>query len=493
MEFNRYRQPLAPHRPGSVTGIPRWSGILLSVLIYLAPVPQAAGDAGIEGLRATGKAFSSVAKQASPSVVFIQVEGDDGPVRGESNGVGWPFQDELFRRFFGDDFPGAPRRPQTRQSPPQIGQGSGFVFAAGKDTSYILTNSHVVENAARIRVRLRDGREFDARLKATDPKSDIAVLEIAAHGLPALKWADSAQLEVGEWVVALGNPFGLSHTLTVGVVSAIGRTSLGINDYEDFIQTDAAINPGNSGGPLLNLDGEVVGMNTAIFSQSGGHLGVGFAIPSNLARVIAEQIVDNGGVVRGYIGLAVQPIGADLAEALGIESNQGVLVNRVFPGSPAEQVGIRPGDVLTHFDGLPLADGGHYRNQAAQAKPDSEVELSLLRDGRRLQVSVRVGRIDEAAVQRAEAARAIGLGVRALSADENRRLRDTRAVLITSVARGSLAALANIRPGTLILEVNRKPVGSPEEFNAALGDSEAGVLLRLLDNGGNRTVTLRWR
>ncbi len=493
MEFNRYRSPLMLQRSNAAAGKRRWCAILFSVLIPLATVQQAAGDTGIEGLRATGKAFSSVAKQASPSVVFIQVEGDAEAPRDEPNGGGWPFQDDLFRRFFGDDFPGLPRRPPARQPSPQIGQGSGFVFASGKDGSYILTNSHVVREAARIRVRLRDGREFDARLKATDPKSDIAVLEIAARDLPALKWADSALLEVGEWVVALGNPFGLSHTLTVGVVSATGRTSLGINDYEDFIQTDAAINPGNSGGPLLNLDGEVVGMNTAIFSQSGGHLGVGFAIPSNLARAIAEQIVNNGSVVRGYIGLAVQPIDPDLADALRIESNQGVLVNQVFPGSPAEQAGIRPGDVLTHFDGLPLADGGHYRNLAAQAKPDSEVALNLLRDGRRLQFTVQAGRIDEAAVQRTEAARAIGLGVRPLNEQESRQLRGIRAVLVTGVARGSLAALANIRPGTLILEVNRKPVGNPEEFTAALGDSDGSVMLRLLDNGGNRTVTLRWR
>ncbi len=467
---------------------PRW--LLLALLFALMPATVQAGDAGIERLRATGKAFSAVAKQASPSVVFIQVEGVDETATAAGE---WPFQDDLFRRFFGDDFPALPRRPKQNTPRAVIGQGSGFVFADAQDKTYILTNSHVVENASRIRVKLRDGREFDARLKATDPKSDIAVLEIAARGLPTLKWADSSRLEVGEWVVALGNPFGLSHTLTVGVVSATGRTSLGINDYEDFIQTDAAINPGNSGGPLLNLDGEVVGMNTAIFSQSGGYMGVGFAIPSNLARAIADQIVANGGVVRGYIGLAVQPLSADLAEALHIEGGQGVLVNQVYPGSPAEQAGIRPGDVLTHFDGLALADGGHYRNQAAQAKPDSSVVLGLLRDGHRLQITVRVGRIDETAVQRAEAARAIGLGVRALSADESRRLRDARAVLVTSVARGSLAALANIRPGTLILEVNRKPVSTPEEFNAALGESDASALLRLLDNGGNRSITLRWR
>jgi len=460
-------------------------------LLLLPPV-FAAQDGGIESLRQTGKAFSSVARKVSPSVVFIHVEGRSPDAE---NGTGdWPFHDDLLRRFFGDDFPGL-ARPAPKNPRRAIGQGSGFVFSTRGDSAYILTNSHVVEDAERIRVKLHDGREYDAALQGTDPRSDVAVLKVEARGLTALKWGDSAKLEVGEWVVAMGNPFGLSHTLTTGVVSAKGRTSLGINDYEDFIQTDAAINPGNSGGPLLNLDGEVVGVNTAIFSRSGGHMGVGFAIPSNLARIIAEQLLASGRVVRGYIGLTVQPLNMEIAEALQLTQTRGALVNEVQAGSPAEQAGLRAGDVLTHFDGIPLADGGQYRNRAAMATPGSSVTLGLIRDGKPLQIAVQVRLLDEDAVQRAEAAAALGIAVRGLTPDETHRVRVAKAVVVTGVAPRSVAALAGIRPGTLILEVNRRPVGSAEEYAAALVENgEAGsVLLRIADNGRSRQVNLRWR
>jgi serine protease Do len=465
---------------------------LLPILLITLALPMAAfaRDDGIEGLRQTGKAFAAVARQVSPSVVFIQVEERQASV--ENLNEGFPFGDDLLRRFFGDDFPGLSRRPGSRQQRKSISQGSGFVFASVGEVSYILTNSHVVESAEQIRVKLQDGREFDARIRGADPKSDVAVLEVAARGLPALKWGDSGRLDVGEWVVAMGNPFGLSHTLTAGVVSAKGRTSLGINDYEDFIQTDAAINPGNSGGPLLNLDGEVVGMNTAIFSRSGGYMGVGFAIPSNLARTIAEQLVSAGKVVRGYIGLTVQPLTQDIAEALGQKENRGVLVNQVNESSPAEQAGIRPGDVLVSLDGDPLPDGGQYRNRAAQAKPGSTVSLGLIRDGRRLDVPVKVVQLDEEAAQGADAAKILGMAVRGVSPEEARRLKVAKAVLVTTVESGSLAALAGIAPGTLILEANRKPVGNPREFAAALGEVGGSVLLRILEKGNSRYVTLRW-
>jgi len=461
-------------------------------LLFLPPV-FAAQDGGIESLRQTGKAFSSVARKVSPSVVFIHVEGRTAQAANGEAGD-WPFQDDLLRRFFGDDFPGL-ARPAPKKPRRAIGQGSGFIFATRGNSAYILTNSHVVDNAQRIRVKLHDGREYDAALQGTDPRSDIAVLKVEARGLTALKWGDSAKLEVGEWVVAMGNPFGLSHTLTTGVVSAKGRTSLGINDYEDFIQTDAAINPGNSGGPLLNLDGEVVGMNTAIFSRSGGHMGVGFAIPSNLARTIAEQLLASGRVVRGYIGLTVQPLSMEIAEALQLTQTRGALVNEVQAGSPAEQAGLRAGDVLTHFDGIPLADGGQYRNRAAMAKPGSSVTLGLVRDGKPLQIAVQVRLLDEDAVQRAEAAAALGMAVRGLTPDETRRAGVAKAVVVTGVAPRSVAAQAGIRTGTLILEVNRRPVGSAEEYAAALVEKgEAGsALLRIADNGRSRQVNLRWR
>jgi len=463
---------------------------LLLALFLLLPIAHA-HDGGLESLRQTGKAFSTVARKVAPAVVFIQVEEGseeaDEPERGA-----WPFHEELFRRFFGDDLPGL-SRPAPRKPRRAVGQGSGFVFAHGSQGAYVLTNHHVIENARKIRVRFQDGREFVARLKGADAKSDVAVLEIPARDLPALKWGDSASLEVGEWVVALGNPFGLSHTLTTGVVSAKGRTSLGINDYEDFIQTDAAINPGNSGGPLLNLDGEVVGVNTAIFSRSGGYMGVGFAIPSNLARAIAEQLVASGKVARGYIGLTVQPLTPDIAEALGLKDARGVLVSQVNANSPAERAGLRAGDVLVSLDGIPLADGGHYRNRAALAQPGSRVGIGLIREGRRLDIPVTVARLDEEALRGVEAAKSLGVAVRGLNPEEARRARLAKAVVVVAVEPGSLAERAGIGPGTLILEANRKPVGSPGEFAAALGEAEGGVLLRLLDNGHTRQVTLRWR
>jgi serine protease Do len=468
--------------------------LLLAGLLCL-PAAQAQ-DGGIESLRQTGKAFSSVAKKVAPSVVFIQVEGRAENERAASDA--WPFHDDLFRRFFGDEWGGpggfgAPSRPAPRKPRKAMSQGSGFVFAHAGESSYVVTNHHVVENARRITVRFQDGREYEARLKGSDAKSDVAVLEIAARGLPPLRWGDSARLEVGEWVVAMGNPFGLSHTLTTGVVSAKGRTSLGINDYEDFIQTDAAINPGNSGGPLLNLDGEVVGMNTAIFSRSGGYMGVGFAIPSNLARSIAEQLLATGKVVRGYIGLTVQPLTAELAETMRLKDRLGVLVNQVNPGSPAEQAGAKVGDVLSHFDGAPLTDGGQYRNRSALAKPGSTVTLGVLREGKRLELPVMVARLDEGTQQSSQAVKAVGVTVRALTHDEVKRLGIAGAVMVTAVEPGSLAALAGIGPGTLILEANRAVVSTPGEFAAALGENEGSVVLRLYDNGRSRAITLRWR
>jgi serine protease Do len=254
-----------------------------------------------------------------------------------------------------------------------MGQGSGFVFLSKNgllsDKTYLLTNNHVVENAERIRVRFQNGSEYDATVTGRDPQSDVAVIEIEAGGLSALTLADSSELEVGEWVVAMGNPFGLSHTLTVGVVSATGRTSVGINDYEDFIQTDAAINPGNSGGPLTNLDGNVVGMNTAIFSRNGGYMGIGFAIPSNLIKAIGNQLIEQEEVTRGYLGIMIQQLPPDLAESFNIKSGQGILVAQVSEDSPAQKAGLRQSDVIIVYGGEPVNDVGGFRNRVSLTRP----------------------------------------------------------------------------------------------------------------------------
>ncbi|ADJ27892.1 DegQ family serine endoprotease [Nitrosococcus watsonii] len=478
----------------------RYRMILLLLVVLFALPAQALEKGGVESLRQTGKAFAAVAREVSPSVVFIQVES----IREEQGSQAFPppFGDEFFRRFFGEPFSPrgeAPRGHQRRA----VGQGSGFIFSSKKgllsDKTYILTNSHVVEDADKIRVQFQDDREFEGEIVGTDPKSDIAVIEIAAGGLPALKWGDSSKLQVGEWVVAMGNPFGLSHTLTVGVVSATGRTSLGISDYEDFIQTDAAINPGNSGGPLVNLNGEVVGVNTAIFSRSGGYMGIGFAIPSKLAKVIANQLIETGEVTRGYLGIVIQPLTAELAESFNMEQSQGILVAQVSEDSPAKKAGLKQGDVIVGYQDKPVKDIGSFRNRVALTAPGSHETLTIIRDGKQQKVKITIGELSqeqtltEAPTQSAEE---LGLAVQTLTPELAKQF-DVKAgegVVVTGVERGSIAAMAGIRTGNVILQINRKPIHSAKEFNRAIQESQEGKRALLLIRSGNMQhyVVLRW-
>lgn len=483
----------------------------LAVLwLGMTALPTYALEGGIESLRQTGKAFASVARAVSPSVVFVQVEGKASPtaISGHSSPFGeeWPFDDDMFKRFFGDQFPGIPQMPKPeapRGERRAIGQGSGFVFATRdgllSDKAYILTNNHVVENAEKIRVRLQDGREFDAKVTGRDPQSDVAVLEIKAAGLPPLQWGDSSKLEVGEWVVAIGNPFGLSHTLTVGVVSAKGRTSVGINDYEDFIQTDAAINPGNSGGPLVNLDGEVVGINTAIFSRSGGYMGIGFAIPSNLAKAIAKQLIEHGEVTRGYLGVVIQQLTPDLAESFDIDSGKGILVAQVSEDSPAAKAGLRQGDVIVEYRGEPVTDVGSFRNRVSLTAPGSTETITVLRDGKRKTLQVTIGKLTEdklLAQGPAQSLDEIGLTVQTLTPQlaEQFDARPGEGVVVTEVRSGSIAAMAGIETGSVILQVNREPVGSAADFQRAIKQaaSDKRVLLLVRKGGMQRYVALSW-
>lgn len=473
------------------------------LLVFITPSTFANDDDGVENLRETGKAFASVASKVSPSVVYIQVEGRD-PQGNFSSPFGdqFPFGEDFFRRFFGQPFPGTP--PGEGQQQPRIqGQGSGFVFAAEKgllsNKTWILTNHHVVENAENITVKFQDGREFDAEIKGTDPKSDIAVLEIEAGGLPALEWGDSTQLDVGEWVVAMGNPFGLSHTLTVGVVSAKGRTSVGISDYEDFIQTDAAINPGNSGGPLVNLEGKVVGVNTAIFSRSGGYMGIGFAIPSQLARHIANSLIETGKVVRGYLGIVIQPLTKDLAESFGIDVSSGILVAQVEDDTPADEAGFRQGDVIVEYEGKEVNDVGDFRNRISLTEPGASRDITVIRDGKRRTLKVTIGTLDDSrllAAGGADTSEELGLVVQTLTPDLAQQF-DAEAgegVVVTGVKPGSIAAMAGIRTGTIILQVDRQPVTNAAEFRRAVKNSSDDNRVLLLVNQGEmqRYVVLRW-
>jgi serine protease Do len=462
--------------------------VWICVFLLFPPVSQAK-DGGIESLRQTSKAFAEVAKTVSPAVVFIQIEKTvkRPDVQFFSPfGQGSPFGDEFFRRFFGVPGPGNPQ--QYQQSPQQqiVGQGSGFIIS--KD-GYILTNNHVVGGADKVTVKLLDGREFTAKTVGADPHSDVAVIKIEADNLPVLEMGDSDAIEVGEWVVAIGNPFGLSHTLTVGVVSAKGRSSVGIADYENFIQTDAAINPGNSGGPLVDLDGKVVGMNTAIFSHSGGYMGIGFAIPINMAKSIKDQLIKTGSVVRGYLGITIQNLTLELAKSFGMKDQKGILVAQVTEDSPAEKAGIKQGDVIIEFNGQPVDQVGTFRNQVALKIPGSKENITIFRHGERRVLSVTIGRLPDGELTVAGGSHnleKLGLTVQNLTPELARQfgLDGEKGVVVIQVVPGSPAALAQIKPGGIILEVNRKPIKNTEELKKAMaGMPENSAVLLLVKEG----------
>jgi len=477
-----------------------WLGLTLAALWILATAATSIAPAqgtGPAELRTTGRAFSAVASKVSPALVFIKVEkhltGQAVPAA-PLNDPSDLFNDEFFRRFFGDRFPG--RRPSTPRNNYRItGQGSGFIISTD---GYILTNNHVVGDADVISVKLNDGRELKAKLIGTDPHTDVALIKIPADGLPVLPMGNSDDLEVGEWVLAFGNPFGLSDTVTAGVVSAKGRSNVGIADYEDFIQTDAAINPGNSGGPLVNLEGKAVGINTAIFSRSGGYMGIGFAIPINMARRVEDQLLKHGSVTRGFLGIIIQDVTPQLSQAFNLGKRTGILVADVNAGSPAQAAGIRRGDVILKLDGTPVKEIGPFRNRIALLSPGTAVNLTVLRDGREQSVTVKIGKLPSNAAVAAgvpEAASKLGITVKNLTSDVAERLGYTgeSGVLIEGVEPGSLAALAGLRPGVLIQEVNRKRVRNVDDFRKAI-EHAAGtgtILLLVRDGRFSRYVALQ--
>ena len=385
-----------------------------------------------------------------------------------------------------------------------ISQGSGFAFAVKdgflSDKTYILTNNHVVDNAEKIKVTFKNGQEYDATITGRDPQSDIAVIEIKTGDLPVLKFADSSKLAVGEWVVAIGNPFGLSHTLTVGVVSATGRTSVGINDYEDFIQTDAAINPGNSGGPLVNLDGEVVGINTAIFSRSGGYMGIGFAIPINMANEIAHQLINKGAVTRGYLGIVIQSLTPELADAFDIKQDQGIIVAQVTKDSPADRSGVKQGDVIIEFAGKPVSDIGSFRNRVSLTLPGQHESMTVMRNGKKHTLSVAIGVHDyeeSLAQETSESSAQAGITVKTLTPEVAQKYNTKigEGVVVTQVRPNSIAARVGISTGTIILQVNHTPVNTANKFNMELNmaSKDKSVLLLLRSDNAQRYVLLSWQ
>src|SRR3989454_7755533 len=438
--------------------------------------PEPALVAPRDGRSAPPEGWTPVARAAMPAVVNIA---SARTVRGPAGPATPFFSDPFFRFFFGPER--APRRERSL--------GSGVIVTRD---GYVLTNNHVVEGAQDIRVTLGDRREFTARLVGADSKTDIAVLKLPAGSFSIIPLGDSKRVDVAEVVLAIGNPFGLSQTVTMGIVSAVGRANLGIADYEDFIQTDAAINPGNSGGALVNARGELIGINTAIFSQNGGYMGIGFAVPVNMGRQVMEQIIKRGRLTRGYLGLTVQAATPAVARGLGLSEARGVLVADVSPDGPAAAAGIRRGDVITAVDGKPVDDVGHFRNLVADTPPGTRVRLTVKRDGREEPIEVAVGELpDRTPTAAAAGARgrpdAAGLSVADVTPELVRRLglpSGIHGVVVTEVSPTGRAAEAGLRAGDVIQEVNRRPVRSAQDFTRALTEAADRDLVLLVNRAG---------
>ena len=429
--------------------------------------------------------FVELAKKVKPLVVNISTtqvsEGRGQQEFGNPFGEDDPFND-FWKRFFGGPVPRGPQRQRSL--------GSGFIIDA--DGS-ILTNNHVVENAQKIVVKLSDEQEYEAKVVGRDPKTDIAVIKVNAKGgLTAANLGDSDNLEVGEWVMAIGNPFGLDSTVTSGIVSAKGR-HIGQGPYDNFIQTDASINPGNSGGPLINLRGEVIGINTAIFSRSGGNIGIGFAIPINLVKELLPQIRGKGKVTRGYLGVLIQKVTPEIAESLGMDKGHGALVANVSKDGPAEKAGVKVGDVIIEFDGKEIRDSGDLPIIVARTPVDRRVPMKVLRDKKETQLTVSVGELkDEEVVASAPEKGELGMTVQKLTPQiaESLGLDKADGVVVSAVDPGSAADEAGIRRGDVILEVDRKPIRSIEEYKKSLAGIRKGKGVLLLVRRGESTLFL---
>jgi serine protease Do len=440
--------------------------------------------------------FTELAERLSPEVVNISTtsEGDQqmqfAPPRQGPPGQGPPgqgqdqFQDfwEPFEKFFGP----MPKRPFRQRS-----LGSGFIIS--KD-GYIITNNHVIENADEIVARLSDSKEYTAKVVGRDPKTDIAVIKIdAGDDLRAAVLGDSDSLRVGEWVMAIGNPFGLENTITAGIVSAKGRF-IGQGNYDNFIQTDAAINPGNSGGPLINLKGEVVGINTAIFSRTGGNIGIGFAIPVNLAKELIPELRDKGKVTRGWLGVYIQKVTPEIAESLGVEGTGGALVADVMADTPAKKAGIEVGDVITEYDGHKIKESNELPMLVARTPIGRSAKVKLVRRGKEMTLSVDVGELrDEEIASSPTEGDDYGLSVQPLTPEIAESLgldEQTKGVVVASVEPGSVAEDAGLRRGDVVLEVNQQSVDTIAAFRNAVKQAQGKKSILFLVRRGQNTVFL---
>lgn len=446
--------------------------LLLGLMIMTGPLITPA-DSAMEDprqrLESLGQAFRDVSKKISPAVVYISTVYTMESLPEQYQEL---FENEFFRRFFG-----IPRQREHQRR----GLGSGFIIS---EKGYILTNNHVVEKAEEITVTLPDKREFKAEVIGTDPMSDVAVIKIEATNLPTAELGDSSTAQVGDWVIAVGTPYGLSQTVTAGIISAAGRANIGIVDYEDFFQTDAAINPGNSGGPLVDIAGRVIGMNTAIFSKSGGYQGIGFAIPINMVRGIKESLIQKGRVVRGWLGVSIQPVTKDIADSFGLKTAEGVLVADVTKDSPAENAGVQRGDIIVSLDKEPVENPTALKNLVAQKEVDSNVPLTVIRNGKKKTLEVKIGEL--ASEEQTEQSKSdspesapLGIQVQELTPDIAAQLgyEQEKGVIVAAVKPGSPAAGANIQRGDLIQEINQIPVDSVESYTKAVSKGEKFLFL----------------
>jgi serine protease Do len=392
------------------------------------------------------------------------------------------FRDDQLREFFGDDFFERFFRQLPKGNQKLKSLGSGFII---DKKGYIITNNHVIEGADEIQVRLSDKEEYDAEIIGSDPKTDVALIKIdPKDDLPVAPLGNSDELKVGEWVMAIGNPFGLEQTVTAGVVSAKWR-KLGMGPYEDFIQTDAAINQGNSGGPLFNTGGEVVGVNTVIYSTTGGNIGIGFAIPINLAKNVVEQLKEQGKVVRGWLGVVVQTVTPELAESFGLDERKGALVAEVQENSPADKAGFKNGDIILTFDGKEIEEMNKLPLLVAQTPVGKKVKVTIFRDGERITKKFEIGELKEDktyALAREKSETPLGIEVSEItpSLAQRYRISGKQGVIVTYIARGSPAEMAGVREGDVIVEINREPVVNIDEYNERIEEAEKEDQILLL-------------
>lgn len=453
--------------------------MMLALSLGMSCIAMQPATAALPTTVTESQSLAPMLEKVLPAVVSVKVSGERQQGRQKQQQV----PDE-FRFFFGPNFPN--ESPRSRGSDKFEGLGSGVIIDA--KAGYIITNNHVVQGAEKIRIQLNDDKEYDATLIGSDEQSDIALLQVTdAKNLTEIKIADSDELRVGDFAIAIGNPFGLGQTVTSGIISALGRTGLNLEGLENFIQTDASINQGNSGGALINLNGELIGINTAILAPGGGNIGIGFAIPSNMAKNLSEQIIEHGEVKRSLLGIKGSEMTADIAAAFGVEAQRGAFVSEVLPESAAEKAGIKSGDILVSLEGKPLKSFAELRARIGTTAPGEEVTIGLIRDGEDTDVKV----ILEADSTNTASAEAISQFLTGAVLADHVTENGISGVIIESVEKNSIAERYNLRKDDLILSANRVPVKTVAELKKALQDKPEVVALNILRGNSNIYLVFR--